>query len=263
MWRWLGGLLAAVIVPLFAASSSAPVLGIHYVANAGVLVRLGDVRFLIDAPIRDGIPPYATSDAATRALLEGAQAPFDRVDAILITHWHDDHFNAEAVAAHLAHNPRAVLISSLEVVQQVRAIAPALGDRLKGVVPLPGTSQPVTVAGVPVRVLRIRHNPSRRFPEQHVGFLIGTSPTVLHTGDADPTAENFALLRNLPKVDVAFLPFWYVQNASNARFVRESIAPGRIFGMHLSPDEAEKVQRQVNEAGVPARLLVRPGTVVE
>jgi L-ascorbate metabolism protein UlaG (beta-lactamase superfamily) len=262
MRRLLGGFLALVVLAA-AAAPSAPLLGIHYVANAGVLVRIGDARFLIDAPIRDGIPPYATSDAATRGQLEAAQPPFDRVDAILVTHWHEDHFSAEAVAAHLTRNPRAVLVSSFEVAQRVRALAPALADRLKGVVPLPGTSQAVTVAGVPVRVLRIRHNPARRFPEQHVGFLLGTGPTVLHTGDADPTAENFALLRALPKVDVAFLPFWYVQNADNARFVRESIAPGRIFGMHLPPADAEKVQRQVTQAGTGATLLVRPGTIVE
>jgi len=262
MRRWLAGFLALVVLAAMSAPA-APALGIQYVANAGVLVRIGDARFLIDAPIRDGIPPYATSDAATRAQLEAAQPPFDRVDAILITHWHEDHFSPDAVAAHLAHNPRAVLVSSFEVVQRVRAIAPTLGARMKGIVPLPGTSQSVTVSGVPVRVLRIRHNPARRLPEQHVGFLVGDNPTVLHTGDADPTAGNFALLRTLPRVDVAFLPFWYVQTAENARFVRESIAPRRIFAMHLPVADAEKVQRQATEAGTGATLLVRPGTIIE
>jgi hypothetical protein len=60
---------------------------IRYVANSGMLVVAAGRRFLIDAPIRDGIPPYATSTAAERTLLENARAPYDAVDAIVITHW--------------------------------------------------------------------------------------------------------------------------------------------------------------------------------
>ena len=67
---------------------------------AGALERcaLGR-RFLIDAPIREGLAPYATSPAAERASLEGARAPYADVDAILITHWHEDHFSPEAVTS--------------------------------------------------------------------------------------------------------------------------------------------------------------------
>ncbi len=50
-----------------------------------------------------------------RARLESASAPYDAVDAILITHWHEDHFSPEAVAAHLTRNGHAVLVSSPEV----------------------------------------------------------------------------------------------------------------------------------------------------
>ena len=97
---------------------------LRYVANAGMLVTVGGRRFLIDAPIRDGIAPYATSPAPERDRLEIARPPYDGVDAILITHWHEDHFSPEAAAAHLAHNPRAVFVSSPEVVARLRAAAP-------------------------------------------------------------------------------------------------------------------------------------------
>ena len=176
-----------------------------------MLVTTAGRRFLIDAPIRESLAPYATSSPAERASLEGARAPYADVDAILITHWHEDHFSAEAVAAHLSSNPRTILVSSPEIVDRVRGVAPALAaSRLRAVLPAPGQSQRVDVGGTPVRVLRIRHNPTRRPPEQHLGFLIGDSAPVLHVGDADPTADNFALLRSLPPVDLAFLPFWYV-----------------------------------------------------
>jgi L-ascorbate metabolism protein UlaG (beta-lactamase superfamily) len=110
--------------------------------------------------------------------------------------------------------------------------------------------------------LRIRHNPTRRLPEQHVGFLIGTAQPVLHVGDADPTAANFALLRSLPAVDLALLPFWYVQSEASRRMVAESIKPKRIVGMHLPPPEWLAVSEKLRAAGVHVVLPRDPGTAV-
>jgi L-ascorbate metabolism protein UlaG (beta-lactamase superfamily) len=236
---------------------------LRYVANAGVLVTVGGRRFLIDAPIRDGIAPYATSPVRERDRLESAQPPYDGVDAILITHWHEDHFSPEAAAAHLARNPRAVFVSSPEVVERLRAAAPDLpAARLRAVLPSPGESEEVRVGDVPVRVLRIRHNPTRRLPQQHVGFLVGDGAPVLHVGDADPAIDNFALLRGLPRVDLALLPFWYVLDPASRRFVAEAIRPRRIVGLHLPPGDADRVAAALREANVTVALQPEPGALV-
>lgn len=58
---------------------------IRYVANAGMLVTLSGRRFLIDAPIRQGITPYATSSVEERGRLEAGRPPYENVDAILVT----------------------------------------------------------------------------------------------------------------------------------------------------------------------------------
>jgi hypothetical protein len=77
--------------------------------------------------------------------------------------------------------------------------------------------------------------------------------------DADPAADNFSLLKSLPPVDVALLPFWY-SDESNRRFVNESIRPRQIVAMHVPPADAAKVRdalRAVNVeiAAVPGSLL--------
>jgi L-ascorbate metabolism protein UlaG (beta-lactamase superfamily) len=237
---------------------------VRYVANAGVLLSFGEARVLVDAPIRDGIPPYATSSSAERARLEGAEAPYDDVDAILVTHWHEDHFSAEAVAAHMKNTRRTVFISSPEVVERLREAAPGLPDaRLHAVLPAPGMSANLSVRGMTIRVLRIRHNPARRFPEQHVGFLVGEAPAVLHVGDADPDRGNFALLESLPAIDVALVPHWYLQTDANRTLVRDVIRPRRIVAMHMPATEADAVRRSFAAAGVTAALLATPGTTVD
>jgi L-ascorbate metabolism protein UlaG (beta-lactamase superfamily) len=163
----------------------------------------------------------------------------------------------------MTRNARAAFISSAEVVDRVRAVAPNLdASRLRAVVPAPGESQQVDVGGVPVRVLRIRHNPTRRLPEQHVGFLIGTTEPVLHVGDADPAAANFTVLRQLPGVDLALLPFWYLQTDASRRMVAEAIKPKRIVGMHLPPAEWPAVSEKLRAAGVHVVLPRDPGTAV-
>ena len=236
---------------------------VRYVANSGMLVTLSARRFLIDAPIREGLSPYATSSTAERDLLEGGRGPYADVDAILITHWHEDHFSPEAVAAHLSANPRSTVVSSPEVIERVRAVAPRLpASQLRAVLPAPGAAELIDVGGVPIRVLRIRHNPSRRLPEQHVGFLIGAASTVLHVGDADPAADNFALLKSLPPVDLALLPFWYVSDHVNRQFVVDSIRPRRIVAMHIPPNDVERVSAALKGAKVAAEIAAMPGSDV-
>lgn len=237
-----------------------PETEMRYVANAGVLLRVDGRTFLVDAPFRDGIAPYGVSSAEERSRLEGAHAPYHDVDAILVTHWHEDHFDAGAVAAHLTQNGRAVLIASREVVGRVRASAPRLPDsRFRAIVPPPGGSDRTTVGGVPVHVLRVRHNPARRYPEEHLAFLIGERTRVLHVGDADPSADNFTALAALPAVDVAVLPFWYVLNQPSRSMVAAAIRPRRIIAVHVPPQEAREVEQKLRDAGVVASVPSQPG----
>ena len=211
-------------------------------------VRNGRTEVPFDAPIREGISPYATPTTEQRRSLESATAPFDNVTAILITHWHEDHFSAEAVAAHLRSSPSTRLVSSAEVVQRVKAVAgPAVpAAQFNAVTPEPGASERATGSGVPCTCSAsgtIRRGGCRSSTS---AFSSKVAARCFTRGDADPAADNFSLLRSLPPVDTALLPFWYVMDDSNRRFVASSIGPRRILGIHLPPSEAADMTKRLS-----------------
>ena len=72
MRAWL---LGAAAFGLFGWPQPEPGLTIRYVANAGMLVAMSGSSLLVDAPIRDGIPPYPVSPGAERGALESARPP--------------------------------------------------------------------------------------------------------------------------------------------------------------------------------------------
>lgn len=250
---------------LFAVSFAQPApLQIRYVANAGVMLTLDGQKVLIDAPIREGIEPYATPSADERQRLEHATAPYDNVSAILVTHWHEDHFSAEATAEHLRHDSRAVLISSREVVERVRKVAPELpATRFRGVTPPPGESHLVPVGTLKIHVLRAKHNPVRRWPEEHVVFVVQGSRSVIHTGDAALEPDAFVTKAALPPIDLAIVPFWHLTNDVNrTQTIEGRMRAGSALGMHLPQADGPKVQQQLDEKKVAATLLVVPATDV-
>ena len=74
--------LVAVVLSSIFGQGESPRVEVRYVANSGMLVTVSDRRFLIDAPIREGIAPYATSSAQERQQLESASPPYADVDLL-------------------------------------------------------------------------------------------------------------------------------------------------------------------------------------
>ena len=227
-------------------------LEITYLGNEGVMISTGKQRVLIDA-LHGPYSEYVSPPAHELQAMQEGRFPYNGPELVLVTHTHGDHFNARQVGLHLEHNKFAVLVSSQQVVDAIKS-GFAGYDRIKSqireVTPAQKQRQSLRVSGVEITVLRLRHGGEEFYALQNLGYVIRAgSWTLLHVGDADPTEEN---LRNFhlerERIDVAFLPFWYLLTSEGRTVVRAYIHPKHIIAVHIpsaSVSELQKASRDI------------------
>lgn len=253
--RFASGTPARVVAYQAPNSSSPQPSGIEitYIANEGVLISAGDKQVLIDGLHREYQPAYAFLPPVEREKIETAKPPFDKIDLILVSHMHLDHFHPESIGRHLHHNPKATLVSSQQVVDEIEKNFKdyqSIKARVIGATPPWKERVAMKVAGIEFEILRLRHGTGRHATIQNLGHVIKLGgKKLLHIGDADTSVENFEKY-NLDEegIDIAILPFWFLLGAEEQALVREHIKPKEIIAVHISPDQSDKTTAQIQQA---------------
>lgn len=227
-------------------------LTVKYIGNEGVLISSDDRQILIDGLHREYKPAYAFPPADLLNSLEQAKAPYDKIDLLLVSHIHLDHFHTESVGRHLQNNPRSRLITSEQAAGEIAASFAGyekIRERITPVRYVWKKSEEFEQNGIRLKVLNLRHANEQHRSIQNLGHLIGIGGRkLLHIGDADMTAENFSAF-GLQKenIDIAFIPYWYLISESGRTLVREQFAPRQIIAVHIPPAEAASIARQIRE----------------
>lgn len=225
---------------------------ITYIANEGVLITSGGKQVLIDGLHREYQPDYAFLPNVEREKIETAKPPFERIDLILVSHVHLDHFHSESVGLHLQHNPKAQLVSSQQVVNEVEKNFKGFATikaRVTGVTPPWKEKVTLKAAGVDFEILGLRHGTGRHATIQNLGHVIKLGgKKILHIGDADTSLENFEKLNlDEEQIDIALLPFWFLVGSEGQTVIREHIKPRQIIAVHISPAESDKIAAQIKQ----------------
>lgn len=223
------------------ASASASEIAVTYIGNEGFLIAAGDKKILIDALYRDGVPGYVVIPEQTRKKLEQASPPFDGVDLLLATHHHADHFDAQAVANHLENSPGAMFVSTEQAVAKLEKLPNwnRIQERVRKVKPAEGERIQVEWAGIDVSTLSLHHG--REVPVQNLGFLVSLgNKKILHIGDTVANEEEFKVNHLVQeKIDIAFIPFWYLTEPDSKKAIPNAIHPRQIVVMHVPPPDAK------------------------
>lgn len=242
------------IAPQGAAAPRPPgaTLEVTYIANEGVLVAAGQTQVLIDGLHRQYRPSYPFLPEPYREQIETAQAPFHEIDVILVSHMHLDHFHPESVVRHLRHNLQATLVSSEQVVGEMQKLPDYAGIQSRVTTMTPALKQYVATAagGVQVQLLGVGHGTGRHETVQNLGHVIAVGgKKVLHIGDASTEDASILEAFNLDdaKIDLAFLPVWFLTSDEGAAIVRQHIKPRHIVAVHMPADAPHRAAAQIRE----------------
>lgn len=194
---------------------------------------------------------FCRRNSATK--LSRAKSPFDKIDLILVSHLHLDHFHPESVGLHLKHNPKTTLVSSQQVVGEVEKNFKdyqEIKTRVVGVTPPLKGRAALRPAGIDVEVLGLGHGTGRHGSIQNLGHVVKLGGRkLLHIGDAEASLEIFGQF-NLDEegIDIAIIPYWFLLGTGGPAVIREHIKPRHIIAVHISPSEAAKVSGQIKQA---------------
>ena len=207
-------------------------LVIHPVHHAGLVFTWNGKRIVADPT---NFPPDDKSGAAA---FKGAAAP----DLILITHEHGDHFSVPTLTELAGGN--TVIVVPQSVFDKLPAALQAKSKVMKN-----GDKQ--TYAGVPIEAVpeynttpdRMMFHPKGR--DNGYVLTMGGKRVYL-AGDTEETPE----LKNLPNIDVAFVPFnlpYTMTEEAAATWVKD-FKPKMVYPYHYGMSDVNKFRTLVGNA---------------
>lgn len=245
----------------------------HYLANEGLLVAHGDTKILFDPLFNEGFGQYRLLPDTLRTALMNGTPPWDGVDAIFISHYHDDHFAPQDVLDYLQRNTSVLLFAPAQAVAALQDIVAGNDEAFTRItaVYLEADDAPQVLQrdGLLIEVVRIPHSgwPDRRLDVENLAWRVtlADGPTVLHLGDADTKDLHYAKAPDYwqqRKPDMAFPPYWYFLSTSGLQVLAERLQPAQAIGIHVPSDvPANPAERDANLRDVD--LFTTPGETRE
>jgi len=225
------------------------ILQIMYLQNDGVLISNGEIQILIDAVVNPGsLSGWVSLGSAEQTKILNAQAPYDQIDLILVTHAHADHYGISAVTTHLNANPNTKFVAPPQVLSGFAASSQIININVPKF-----SRETVIVNNITVDILSLRHFDAFGNDFSSVinyGYLIELDGfKILHLGDVDMTSENFGNF-NLANegIDLVITPT-FVQSVhmttTNKGVMLNQINPVDIVGTHLLSGSISTITNQV------------------
>jgi L-ascorbate metabolism protein UlaG (beta-lactamase superfamily) len=133
---------------------------VTYIANEGFLLETKNGKVLIDAlfgGVKGGWCDQP-DDSVSNLMLNGI-VPFNKIDVVLITHCHSDHFNGPMVISFLRNNQKSVLICPFQVDEVLKKDSgySSVANRIQNLKSDIQFDTLATVNKINIRALRFNH----------------------------------------------------------------------------------------------------------
>ena len=216
---------------------------VTYTANAGVMIQINENAVLLDALSHDHDLVYAQTPETLASQIINGLPPFERIDAILYTHLHRDHFSASLTEQFMAKHTKSKLFIGNHVIETLKSnVRFQLALRSENVILLKQDLETHNDTNAfTIVAIKTKHMGEEFSSVQHYMYHIEMGGvTILFLGDTEPMADNFKYLETLGKgIDVLVAPFPYLSTTNGLLFVKEIIKPKHVVTVHLPPREKD------------------------
>ncbi len=241
---------------------------ITHMGNQGVMITDGTDKIIVDGLHRGANSNTWTSlSGSDRSNAESANAPFDQVNLILVTHNHTDHYSVSSIGSHLSSSSttRFYGITGVRNAMQLYSGYSSIRSQIISDVD-PGAGQRVSanMGGIEVDILNMHHfvpvcgECGRNYAYI---FTIG-GIKMLHLGDIDMLdQDNIAEFPLADEgIDILFLatPFPSFVNEDQAATVASWINPKKIIALHLNTSSQSQIVSNINREYPDASILITP-----
>lgn len=246
----------------------------RHIANAGVMIANGETRVLFDPLYNNTFDRYDAIPDDIRAHILAGMHPWDGVDAVFVSHYHEDHFDPAALLELLERQPDVHLYGPEQAASAVRELVDAetadIMSRVHGVdIALGDPAERIQVGTLSIDALRLPHAgwPERHKDVQNIVFRVTLDDTVtaMHLGDADTVDDHFAPHSEFwteRHTDLALPPYWFFLNAAGRDILESRIAARQTIGVHV-PAEVSDDPDQRPAALDGFDVFTRPGEIRE
>ena len=246
-------LLAALVAGTALADGNHPVRA-HYLANAGVMVVQGSSKVLFDPFFRNDYGVYDLVPSELEEAIFMGATPWEGIDAIFISHHHDDHFDPALLVAYLERWPDVQMFAPQQAVDLLLTsetnVSESALSRINGIsFADPEDTFEVSANGLRIEAVRVAHAgwPSRNTEVHNLAFRVtlGPNATVVHLGDADKGKEHYEPHREYwaaRKTRLAFAPVWLFLTEPGKHVLDEYVDAQHAIGIHVDhrvPDDYE------------------------
>lgn len=211
----------------------------HYLGNSAVLVQTEQKKILFDPFFHNDFGIYQLVPETMHSAIMAGAPPYDDIDAIVISHAHEDHFSAYDVAEYLSKFPDTVLVAPQQAIDMLKEYLVPKQQLHAFNLDFKAAPEQQSIKGMQISALRIPHAgwPGRK-DVQNLVFRVqlGDNFSAMHMGDADPDDSHYLPYEAFwqeQMTSVNFPPYWFFMSAEGRDILYEILNVKKHIGVHV------------------------------
>ena len=256
-----------LIITLYGFTNQNKELKITYLANCGFLYQSNDSKILIDPfGTEFGNFFYLSSTETKKNIIEG-NTPFDKIDLLLITHVHGDHFNAKLAESFLLNNSKSRMVCPAQAYKQIKDSCSNFA-KIESQIICPNLSinesKSIRINDILVTAIRMQHGTNRSLEgvsfsdytdyekTENLGYVMHfNKKNVFHQGDGCLKINEKALKNIDCPINIAHLGY-FDWNSASFYILKKNLKVKTVIFMHgikpakeLESEQFKEVKHQI------------------